>query len=300
MPQCRAAGGRQREGAWLKRVADAGPSARRSCPTPRTESAPGHEDRHLQRQRHHRPAAAPARMARRVAARRRLPAGAEDLRRDLPRRRASRRAGYSAIWHGQKGFNGVAILARGRRPGRAPARPARRPRRHPQPLHRGRGARRDRRLDLPAQRQPAARAEVRLQAGLVRAPRPRTPRAWSRAASRSSSPATTTSSPTDEVGDIYSPRSWLNDALLQPETREAYRGLLAQGWTDAIQHLHPGEPIYTFWDYFRNRFARDAGLAHRPPAAQRSPRAARLSAAGVDSTCAAARSRATTRRPGSC
>jgi exodeoxyribonuclease-3 len=65
---------------------------------------------------------------------------------------------------------------------------------------------------------------------------------------------------TDGKGDIYSPASWKNDALLQPESRDAYRRLLAQGWTDAIQALHPGEPIYTFWDFFRNRFARDAGL----------------------------------------
>jgi exodeoxyribonuclease-3 len=64
--------------------------------------------------------------------------------------------------------------------------------------------------------------------------------------------------PTDE--DIYSPASWRNDALLQPETRDAYRRLLAQGWTDAIRALHPTERIYTFWDYFRNRWQRNAGL----------------------------------------
>jgi len=86
---------------------------------------------------------------------------------------------------------------------------------------------------------------------------------------------------TDEVGDIYSPRSYLNDALLQPETRSAYRSLLGQGWTDSIHHLHPGQPIYTYWDYFRNRFARDAGLRidHlllNPPAFSR------LRSAGVD------------------
>jgi exodeoxyribonuclease-3 len=60
--------------------------------------------------------------------------------------------------------------------------------------------------------------------------------------------------------DIYNPRSWLDNALLQPEAREAYAKLLAQGWTDALRHLHPDERIYTFWDYFRNAFARDAGL----------------------------------------
>jgi exodeoxyribonuclease-3 len=64
--------------------------------------------------------------------------------------------------------------------------------------------------------------------------------------------------PTD--ADIYSTRSWKDNALLQPESREAFSRLLAQGWTDAIRARHPGAPIYTFWDYRRNRWARDAGL----------------------------------------
>lgn len=66
--------------------------------------------------------------------------------------------------------------------------------------------------------------------------------------------------PTDEPQDIYNPRSWLKDALLQPESRAAWRKLLAQGWTDAIAHQHPGQPMYTFWDYMRNRWPRNAGL----------------------------------------
>ena len=60
--------------------------------------------------------------------------------------------------------------------------------------------------------------------------------------------------------DIYNTRSWLKDALLQPQSREAYARLLAQGWTDAIRHQHPDEPMYTFWDYLRQRWPRDAGL----------------------------------------
>jgi exodeoxyribonuclease-3 len=60
--------------------------------------------------------------------------------------------------------------------------------------------------------------------------------------------------------DIYNPASWRKDALLQPETRECYQRLLAQGWTDAIRHLHPDLPIYTFWDYFRKHWERNAGL----------------------------------------
>lgn len=60
--------------------------------------------------------------------------------------------------------------------------------------------------------------------------------------------------------DIYNPRSWLKDALLQPETRECYQRLLEQGWIDSIRHLHPDEAIFTFWDYFRKHWDRDAGL----------------------------------------
>ena len=64
--------------------------------------------------------------------------------------------------------------------------------------------------------------------------------------------------PTD--ADIYSPDTWLDNALLQPEPRDAFARLLAQGWVDTVRHLHPTERIYTFWDYRRNRWARDAGL----------------------------------------
>jgi exodeoxyribonuclease-3 len=86
---------------------------------------------------------------------------------------------------------------------------------------------------------------------------------------------------TDGKGDIYSPASWKNDALLQPQSRDAYRRLLAQGWTDAIHSLHPGKPIYTFWDFFRDRFARDAGL-RIDHLLLNAPAAARLKEAGVD------------------
>jgi len=60
--------------------------------------------------------------------------------------------------------------------------------------------------------------------------------------------------------DIYPTKSWDRDALLQPQSRAAYQRLLAQGWTDAIRALHPKEPMYTFWDYMRNRWERDGGL----------------------------------------
>jgi exodeoxyribonuclease-3 len=60
--------------------------------------------------------------------------------------------------------------------------------------------------------------------------------------------------------DIYPTRSWNNDALVQPESRAAYARLVKQGWTDALRALHPHERLYTFWDYKRNRWPRDAGL----------------------------------------
>jgi exodeoxyribonuclease III len=69
--------------------------------------------------------------------------------------------------------------------------------------------------------------------------------------------------------------------LLQPESRDAYARLLGQGWTDALRHLHPNERIYTFWDYFRNAWGRNAGL--RIDHLLLSPSIApRLRAAGVD------------------
>jgi len=60
--------------------------------------------------------------------------------------------------------------------------------------------------------------------------------------------------------DIYDPKSWRRDALLQPETRACYERLLAQGWLDSLRALHPDERIYTFWDYFRQHWPRNAGL----------------------------------------
>jgi exodeoxyribonuclease-3 len=86
--------------------------------------------------------------------------------------------------------------------------------------------------------------------------------------------------PTDEL-DIYSPRSWKKDALLQPESRERYRTLLDQGWTDSLRKLYPEEKIYTFWDYFRQHWQKNSGLRidHLLLNAELAPR---LESAGVD------------------
>ena len=81
--------------------------------------------------------------------------------------------------------------------------------------------------------------------------------------------------------DIYNPKSWRKDALLQPESRACYERLLAQGWVDSLRHLHPEEPIYTFWDYFRQHWEKNSGLRidHLLCNAKA---AARLVEAGVD------------------
>ena len=81
--------------------------------------------------------------------------------------------------------------------------------------------------------------------------------------------------------DIYPTRSWDQDALIQPKSRAAFRLLIAQGWTDALRTKHPSKPMYTFWDYKRNRWPRDAGL--RLDHLLLSPKLApRLAKAGVD------------------
>ncbi len=81
--------------------------------------------------------------------------------------------------------------------------------------------------------------------------------------------------------DVYRPERWVDDALFRPESRQAFHALTAQGWTDAIRKLYPDDTVYTYWDYFRNAFGRDAGL--RIDHFLLSPDVAtRLQAAGVD------------------
>jgi len=60
--------------------------------------------------------------------------------------------------------------------------------------------------------------------------------------------------------DVYKPERWVKDALFRPEVRKEFKTLVDQGWTDAIRKLHPKEVLYTFWDYFRNAYERNAGL----------------------------------------
>ncbi|MEO7277157.1 MAG: exodeoxyribonuclease III [Sphingomicrobium sp.] len=83
--------------------------------------------------------------------------------------------------------------------------------------------------------------------------------------------------------DVYKPERWVKDALYAQAARDAYATILGDGWTDAIRQLHPDQPTYTFWPYWRNSFERDAGI--RIDHALLSPElAGALRAAGVDRT----------------
>jgi len=81
--------------------------------------------------------------------------------------------------------------------------------------------------------------------------------------------------------DVYKPERWIKDALFVPEVRKAFADLIGQGWVDGLREIYPDERIYTFWDYFRRSFERDAGLRIDHfllnPVARK-----RLSTAGVD------------------
>lgn len=171
---------------------------------------------------------------------------------------AIRDAGYAPIWHGQKSWNGVAILARGdeapietRRglPGAADDVQSR----YLEAAVKGVivGC-----LYLPnGNPAPGARFDYKL--------------AWfdrliahARTLLDSGAPVVLAGDynvmPTDL--DVYAPERWRDDALFRPEVRAAFERLVAQGWTDALRSLHPGERIYTFWDYWRNAWGRNAGL----------------------------------------
>lgn len=170
---------------------------------------------------------------------------------------AIRAAGYEAIWHGQKSWNGVAILARG-----------------VQPIETRRGLPGD--PDDLHSRYIEAAVDGILVGGLYLpngnpAPGPKFDYKlrWFERLTAHAAELLGTGAPVVLAGDfnvmptdldVYKPERWRDDALFRPEVREAYRNLVAQGWTDALRALHPDERIYTFWDYFRNAFGRDAGL----------------------------------------
>ena len=170
---------------------------------------------------------------------------------------AIEKAGYGAVWRGQKTWNGVAILAR-----------------HAEPVlvrNELPGDRDDREaryieaavsgilvgcLYLPnGNPQPGPKFDAKLK--------------WFKRLQRHSAQFLKADIPAVLAGDynvaptpldIYPTKSWDKDALIQPESRAAFGSLVAKGWTDAIRTLHPSNPMFTFWDYKRNRWPRDAGL----------------------------------------
>lgn len=81
--------------------------------------------------------------------------------------------------------------------------------------------------------------------------------------------------------DTYKPQKYVENALFRPEARKLYQNLIKKGWTDAIRELYPDEAIYTFWDYLRNAYGRNAGL-RLDHFLLNNDLAKRLSAAGVD------------------
>jgi len=192
---------------------------------------------------------------------------------------ALREAGYESIWHGQKSWNGVAILARGKT---KPVETRRGLPGDPEDLH-------SRYLEatvngvtigclyLPnGNPAPGPKFDYKLK--------------WFARFTKHAAKLQKSKVPVVLAGDynviptefdVYKPESWAKDALFLPASRAAFAKLVKQGWVDAVRKLHPDERIYTFWDYFRNAWPRNAGLRidHfllNPAVAKR------LVAAGVD------------------
>jgi exodeoxyribonuclease-3 len=166
-------------------------------------------------------------------------------------------AGYRAVRRGQRTWNGVAILARGATPEltrrQLPGDPADRDSRYIEAAVRGVLIAC---LYLPnGNPQPGPKFDFKL--------------AWFERLIAHAATLFELEAPVVLAGDfnvvptefdIYPTKSWTRDALVQPASRACFRRLLEQGWTDAIRTLHPGRPMYTFWDYKRERWPRDAGL----------------------------------------
>jgi exodeoxyribonuclease III len=170
---------------------------------------------------------------------------------------AMEEAGYGAIWHGQKSWNGVAILALSKEPIET-------------------------RRSLPGEEDDthSRYIEAAVDGVLIGciympngnpAPGPKFDYKlrWFERLRSYAAELLATGAPIVLAGDfnvmpsdldVYKPERWIDDALFRPEVREAFRKMLEQGWTDAIRQLHPETRIYTFWDYFRNAWGRDAGL----------------------------------------
>ncbi len=187
-------------------------------------------------------------------------------------------AGYRGVWHGQKAWNGVAILSRGEPPVEVQKNLGGEPEdEHSRYIEADVAGVRVASIYLPnGNPQPGPKFDYKL-------------RWFDRLAARArellalEAPVVLAGDynviPTDH--DIANPKSMLNDALMQPESRAAFRRLSAQGWTDPLRTIHPRDPIWTFWDYQMNAWPRDSGF--RIDHLMLSPEAAdRLRNAGVD------------------
>ena len=166
-------------------------------------------------------------------------------------------AGYQSIWHGQKSWNGVAILSRIGRPEEV-------------------------RRTLPGDPDDVHSRYIEARVGGVLvgclylpngnpSPGPKFDykMKWFERLTTHAAGLLASGDPVVLTGDynvmpteldVYKPEKWVDDALFRPEVRAAFHTLVSQGWTDALRKLHPDEKIYTFWDYFRNAYGRDAGL----------------------------------------
>ena len=167
------------------------------------------------------------------------------------------KAGYGAIWHGEKAWNGIAILARGA-----------------EPVETRRG--------LPGDPEDLHSRYIEgTVAGLTigclylpngnPAPGPKFDYklAWFKRLHKYGKKILASGTPFVMAGDynvmptdldVYAPERWRDDALFRPEVRKAYADFVKLGWTDSLRHLYPDQRIYTFWKYLRNAYERDAGL----------------------------------------
>lgn len=168
-----------------------------------------------------------------------------------------RGAGYGAVWHGQKGFNGVAILARGSDPVEIRRGLDGEPEdEHSRYIEADVLGLRVASIYLPnGNPQPGPKFDYKLR--------------WMRRLQRRALEILAEEVPTVLAGDynviptdadVFSPSAMATDALMQPESRAEFRTLLYQGWTDAIRARHPVGPIWTFWDYQAGGWQRDAGF----------------------------------------
>lgn len=170
---------------------------------------------------------------------------------------AINKAGYKAVWHGQKSWNGVAVLSRGHQieeigkvlPGDDDDMQSRYLECRVNGLHIAC-------LYLPnGNPAPGPKFDYKMQ--------------WFKRLQKRGKELLDLKKPVILTGDfnvmpteidVYKPERWVEDALFRPEVRQAFHDLVKQGWTDAIRMLYPEELIYTFWDYFRQAYQRNAGL----------------------------------------